>query len=61
MVRPKIMKKLRLYCSPILGELEYFVSEDLSGELEAVFIDVELSLLNEPARCNRLDRHTFMM
>lgn len=40
---------------PLSGEHEYIVREDLSGELEAVFIDFVLALLNEPA--NLIDRH----
>lgn len=35
---------------PLLGGHEYNVGDELSGEFRAVFIDLTLSLFNEPAK-----------
>lgn len=55
LIRQKKKNVCYIVCLPLSGEHEYIVTEDLSGELEAVFIDFVLSLLNEPA--NLIDRH----
>lgn len=45
--------------SPLLGVHEYIV-EDLSGEFEAVFINLELMLSAEPARLTRKCKYHFV-